>query len=1148
MTLNKKILFLTISALCGLIIVFYLISSTILKKNFSDLDENTSRYNVQRAINALDNEIASLNITVGDYASWDDTYKFIQDKNQDYINLNMMEETFVNLRVNLMIFINKSGEIIYSKYFDLEDKSELPVFESIYQYLSANKSLLDHEDLKSNKKGIILLPEGPILVVSRPIITSDHKGPIKGTLIMGRMLTKKWIEEFCKLTQLLVSIEPIEKTTINEEIFNEVVDDNTIVGKTILKDISNNPILMMSVTTKREGYAHWKISNKYFIFSLIIVGVIFIFIMLIFIKRLILNRLLLLSESTKTIAEKQDFSIRIPYIGEDELSKLTMDINFMIDSLEKSQRKLKESEEWLSTTLMSIGEAVIATDENGKVIFQNKIAETLTGWTSKEAFQKPLNEIFNIVNEFTKEKLENPADKIIKEGVVKELANHIVLISKDGREIPIANSGAPIKDENGNIKGVVLVFSDVTEHIKVINELEFRLAFENIIIDISNRFMNLPFNEINREIDEALKKIGEFFNVDRCYLFTISDDNTTMSNVNEWCRDGIEPYKDKLQNIPINKFSWIINKLKEGGLFKFSSLNELPKEAEAEREEFILEQIKSLINVPIIYQGNLKAFIGLDAVRSEMEWSEDIASLLKVVGEIFLNALQRVSSEAERLLLVTAIEQSAETIIITDIDGKVQYANPAFEKITGYSIKEVLGKKTSLLKSGNHNEEFYENLWSTIKSGNIWSGHFINKRKDGLLYEEDAVISPVRDTSGNIVNFVAVKKDVTKEVKIANQLREAHKMEAIGTLAGGIAHDFNNILTAILGYANIIKLKSSPNDKIFQAAEVIEKAANQGAQLTAQLLGFARRGKHQIIPVNLHNVIQDVMKILNRTIPKNIEIIQKLYAEPPYIKGDPSQLEQIIMNLAVNANDAMSNGGKLIFETDIVELDEEYCKIHNLSNAGKYLLIYVTDTGVGIPKEIQDRIFEPFFTTKELGKGTGMGLATVYGIVKNHQGSISVYSEVGVGTTFKIYFPLYTGKNIPLKPVKSEQVITGSATILLVDDESLVIDVSAETLRHLGYKVITALDGEQAIDYYKKNYKEIDLVILDMIMPKKGGKDCFREMKMINPNIIAILASGYSMDGEAQKLIDEGIRGFIQKPFQISHVGEVISNALNKKA
>jgi PAS domain S-box-containing protein len=385
-----------------------------------------------------------------------------------------------------------------------------------------------------------------------------------------------------------------------------------------------------------------------------------------------------------------------------------------------------------------------------------------------------------------------------------------------------------------------------------------------------------------------------------------------------------------------------------------------------------------------------------------------------------------------------------------------------------------------------------------------------------------------------------------EKVKLEVQLRQSQKMEAIGRLAGGVAHDFNNLLTGILGYANLLKEKSDPGDNIFQAAEMIERAAGRAAQLTGQLLGFARKGKHQNVPVDLTGTIHEVIGLLKHTIDKNIVIRQRLRAHPASVLGDPGQMQQVILNLAVNARDAMPLGGELCFETDLVELDSSYCRTYAGATPGQYYMVSITDTGCGIPLEIQDRIFEPFFTTKEPGKGTGMGLAMVYGIVKNHGGSIRVHSEVRQGTTFKVYLPVPAES--PDSQVISQEIALapGIGRILVVDDEEMVRTVTKEMLSSLGYQVVTVSDGQEAVEYYRGFGTEIDLVIIDMIMPKLGGRDCFRALKAINPSVKAILATGYDRNGAAQEILNAGMLGFVQKPYQMSQLSEVIANVLRK--
>lgn len=425
-------------------------------------------------------------------------------------------------------------------------------------------------------------------------------------------------------------------------------------------------------------------------------------------------------------------------------------------------------------------------------------------------------------------------------------------------------------------------------------------------------------------------------------------------------------------------------------------------------------------------------------------------------------------------------------------------------------------------------------------------------RKDGSTFPTEEKVTFLRDRNLKPIGIIGINRDVSErktaeedKSNLEEQLRQSQKLEAIGTLAGGIAHDFNNLLTGILGYSNLLEERAGNEAEVRKAARVIEKAADRGKELTRQLLGFARKGKHQNTPVKIDKTVREVVKLLNHTINKEVEIAELLRSENACVLGDPSQMQQVILNLAVNANDAMPDGGRLILETEVVELDQFFCTLHPGLAPGPYVQLVVSDTGTGIEPEAKERLFEPFFTTKEQGKGTGMGLAMVYGIVKNHGGTIQVYSEEGQGATFKIFLPLVerSGEAEASKPAGARPV-PGHGRILIVDDEEIIRQMAKDMLGYLGYEVESSPDGEAAVLYYKEHYKEVDLVILDMVMPKMGGKECFRALKEINPDVRAVLSTGFSRDGAAQEILDEGLVDFIQKPYRVGNLSEVIAAAL----
>jgi len=525
--------------------------------------------------------------------------------------------------------------------------------------------------------------------------------------------------------------------------------------------------------------------------------------------------------------------------------------------------------------------------------------------------------------------------------------------------------------------------------------------------------------------------------------------------------------------------------------------------------------------------------------------------LLEVRGEPGIQIWVRDISQkkrSERALrrLAIAVDQVAEAIVITDTKGNIKYVNPAFERITGYSHQEAVGQNPRILKSGQHDSTFYRGLWETITNGEPWTGQLVNKKKDGTLYREDATISPVRDSSGKIVNYVAVKRDITREIELQQQLLQAQKMEAVGTLAGGVAHDFNNLLQVVLGYCDILLRRKSKRNADYAILKKIYDAGKRGADLVRSLLAFSRKVEPKLHPTNLNMEIHKVKELLERTIPKTIKFNLDLRADLEPIQADPSQIGQILMNLGVNARDAMPDGGILTIKTEKVDLDEEYCSSNLEVKPGCYVLLTFSDSGHGMDKQTLEHVFEPFFSTKEVGKGTGLGLATVYGIVKLHGGHITCSSEPRLGTTFNIYLPAHKIDKVSDIPTDQSDIPGGTETILLVEDEDVVRELSTELLDGFGYHVITASNGKEALEIYRREGERISLVILDLIMPEMDGRQCLAEILRVDPNARILIASGYSEQGPGGKdILAKGAMGFVEKPYDIGELLEAIRKILD---
>ncbi|OGW37159.1 MAG: hypothetical protein A2Y97_01130 [Nitrospirae bacterium RBG_13_39_12] len=519
---------------------------------------------------------------------------------------------------------------------------------------------------------------------------------------------------------------------------------------------------------------------------------------------------------------------------------------------------------------------------------------------------------------------------------------------------------------------------------------------------------------------------------------------------------------------------------------------------------------------------------------------------------------KRTEEELERLRrqYELILDAAGEGIFGIDLEGRVIFANPAAARMLGYEVEELIGeihhdKVHYLRPNGTHYPSRECPVYAAYKDGLIhYGGDEVFWRKDGLNIPIEYVSTPIRE-KGELKGAVVTFSDITDRKKLEEQLLQAQKMEAIGQLAGGIAHDFNNILTAIIGFGNLLQMEVGKDSPLNTYITRILSSAKRAANLTQGLLTFSRRQIISPKPVNLREIIKGLETLLPRLIGEDIELSVVLTDKDLIIMADSTQVEQVLMNLATNARDAMLDGGSLIIRTDIAEIDSEFIKAHGFGRPGSYALISVEDTGEGMDENTKDKIFEPFFTTKDVGKGTGLGLSMVYGIIKQHDGYINVYSETGRGTTFKIYLPLIKSKVEDIKTSDLSFLRGGEETILIAEDDASVRELTREVLLWFGYKVIEAVDGEEAVKMFRENKEKIQLLILDVIMPKKNGKEVYNEIKRINPDIKAIFISGYTADIIHKKGIMEERLNFMLKPISpdklLIKVREVLNSEMTKK-
>jgi len=525
-------------------------------------------------------------------------------------------------------------------------------------------------------------------------------------------------------------------------------------------------------------------------------------------------------------------------------------------------------------------------------------------------------------------------------------------------------------------------------------------------------------------------------------------------------------------------------------------------------------------------------------VRGYPLWDEndDIAGVVEVTMEITERKRAEEALRESEERYHTVLEASPDPVVAYDMEGKSTYINPAFTRVFGWTSEELLGKELDYVPDENWPER--QMIIDKVLAGESFTG--VESRryaKDGSILDVSISAAIHLDRDGIPVGSVHILRDITDHKRLEAQFQQAQKMEAIGTLAGGIAHDFNNLLMGIQGNVSLMLMHIDSTHPHYERLNKIEKQVQSCARLTSQLLGYARKGKYEIKSINLNQLVQETCETFGRT-KKEITIHRELEEHLFSIEADQGQIQQVLLNLFINAADAMPGSGDLILKTTNTTHNDMKGKLYE-PKPGNYVLLTVTDTGIGMDKETVERIFDPFFTTKEMGRGTGLGLASTYGIVKSHGGYIDVESKKGHGTTFSIYLPA-SEKDVKKVVKTSEGIIKGTGTVLLVDDEEVILEVGKDLLEAMGYRVLVARDGEEAIEVYRKNQGEIDFVVLDMVMPNMGGGEAYDRIKEINPDIKVLLSSGYSIDSQAKEILARGCDAFIQKPFGIQELSQGI--------
>ncbi len=687
--------------------------------------------------------------------------------------------------------------------------------------------------------------------------------------------------------------------------------------------------------------------------------------------------------------------------------------------------------------------------------------------------------------------------------------------------------------------------------------LESQNAAYNLINDMAVRFIGMPIHKFDAEIIDNLKTLAYFCNANRAYIYLLGSQRTKLIKTHEWCATGVSSKMAKHEEVNSPDFAWFMNQLKKDQAIIVHNAQKLPAEAATQKAIADVEKVEAFINVPLFFKDKFVGLIGIDNTKTYGQWEGLHVDLLRWAGNIFMQVVQRkreheLNRESDGRMR-RLFERTEDVVFISSPNGKLLNINPAGAKLFGYdSVEELL--KVDIVKDLFVNPSDRVKYQRLIEAqGHVKEYKLTLKRKDGQHINVVVTATAVRNEDEKIIAYEGIIRDVTEKHQLEHQLFQSQKMESIGLLAGGIAHDFNNILTAINGYAEMILSDMNENHPHYKNVRSILRGGKRAENLTRQLLAFSRKQIIEPRVVNINQLIQNLKKMLNRLINEDINLTQSLNEDVARIKADPGQIEQTLVNLVINSRDAInelkdkSATREICIKTDNVYLDKNFVAVHPGSQEGHYVLIAVQDSGIGMDDETRQKIFDPFFTTKSEGQGTGLGLSTVYGIVKQNNGYVDVISEPEQGTTINIYWPI-TGEasDSSTQEESSELVKEVSETILVVEDDPEVREITCSFLENMGYNVWHASNGVEGLNVVKeKGADSIDLLLTDMVMPRMDGERLAEEVLKLNDQIKVILTSGYT----DSKLMQSGFKNkgyfFLPKPYSIQKMAKKVRKVLD---
>ncbi|MFH0907446.1 MAG: PAS domain S-box protein [bacterium] len=1087
--------FLIILGIIGaLLIAVYELAARAIVHTAVDNERKLAQNELHMVLNELDDQLDRLRVLTKEWSARDDARRYAQDPDDSSFILPFEPGRFDRLEIDFAAIADSSGTIPIGMAYSADESGGSDFHAALGHALIPGGALLRPEPTT----GLLRVDGDLALVASHPIAAEDGKAG-EAILIMGRFLGTNLTHKIASITRLDFALYDLDDPSLPKKLKNvstvlpgqpshfETRSD-TVIAFMPLLDLAGRPVKMIGIQIPRTLYTES-------------IGI------LQYLMGFLISFALLAGIVVLGLVEKTAFQ----------------------------QRRIEESEMLFRTFFEIAPSGLAIQDPEGRYLRVNATLAEMLGYSADKVRGKTWKDITH------------PDDVESTQARMREMTACVLdsvtfikrYIRRDGNALWCQVSVAALRKPTGAVDFFIATMEDITELKKAEMQEQAMADLLRAVVAAADELIRCPDVDAlyRRAVELARQKLG----IERCGIYieegceirgtygTDLQGETTDERTYRAQRDA--RWAARLRPPKPGDPSWMI--VRE------------PLREWSGRRVNLMEDGWTAITPIHSSHSPIGAFYN-DTAISRKPVNTTTQEVIAIYASLLGNIIDRKRAEDGLRRMGMAVQQAAESITITDTQGTIEYINPAFTQITGYTTDEAIGRNARILKSGKQDKEFYERLWTALTRGEVWTGHFTNRRKDGTLYDAYQTVSAIRDASGRIVNYVSVSRDVTREMDLEAQFIQAQKMEGIGRLAGGIAHDFNNLLTAILGNSKIIREGAGKDSPIREEVDEIIRAGERAAKLTRQLLAFARKQLVHLRPIRINEIINEMGKFLSRTLGEHIEVRLQLSETLGNVNADPGLIEQLLINLAVNARDAMPKGGVLEVRTVTVDLDQPLHRTRGEFKPGRHVMLAVRDTGSGMTDDVAQHVFEPFFTTKEVGKGTGLGLATVYGIVEQCKGHIEFSTKVGAGTEFRIFLPQVAEGEIAGADAPSAPMAREGETILLVEDEDPVRNLTVRILESLGYKVIAARHGREALEIYQHMGDKIDLVVTDVVMPQMGGPDLVANLRRFSSFHAALYTSGFT----AGTLLDHGLMDqewmLLLKPYTREELAVRVRETLDK--